>query len=219
MISFFCLAFLAIFVQAAPVKHLAGPPSEFGFHSVPNPASVETLQRSASRNIWFDHTNGDLLATHSFPVESSKFVLSFASPVTGLRLLLLNPQGQKAQAREEKVRCSDSFQKKTEILTFLEQTFRVDDDEHDQLPVTVFIVDDAAVGLYKLEVYHSAEVEAPVLKTTLDNPRPDAVLTFIVDDNLVIHSHLQSYLLKVGQDIGLVATVKTSATSNLVSSL
>lgn len=202
MRSFFLALLFIISVRCgAPVKHLAGPPSEFEYHSVPNPATVETLQRSASRNIWFDRSSGSLLASHSFPVESAKFVLSFASPVTGLRIELLNPQGQEAQAKVEK------------------QMFRVDDDTHDQIPVTVYIVDDASVGQYKLNVYHSSEVEANLLQSTLDNPRPDAVLTFIVDDNLVIHSHLQSYLLKVGQDIGLVASVKASATSNLDASL
>jgi hypothetical protein len=97
-----------------------------------------------------------------------------------------------------------------------QQTFRVDDDNKDDVPVTVFIVDAAEVGFYTLKVTSSAEMDQSLLNTVMENPRPDAVLTFIVDDNLIVHSHMQSYLLKVGEDIGMVATVKPSATSNYV---
>lgn len=198
------LLFLAFSLAAKhPVKHLAGPPSEFAQHRVPDPSTVETLERSASRNIWFDRDapNG-VLASHSFPVESAtKFVLSFASPVSGLSLELLSPQGQPAQARVEK------------------QTFRVDDDSKDNIPVTVYIVETAEIGFYTFKVSASSALDHSVLQSVLENPRPDAVITFIVDDNLTIHSHMQSYLLKVGEDIGLVATVKPSASANFDASL
>lgn len=92
----------------------------------------------------------------------------------------------------------------------------MDDSDDDQVPVTVFIVEDAAIGQYTLEVHQTETVKPHVLSAILDNPRPDGQVSFIVDDNLVIHSHLQSYLLKAGQDIGLVATVKPTPESGLV---
>eukprot|EP01127_Copromyxa_protea_P000002 TRINITY_DN0_c1_g1_i1.p1 TRINITY_DN0_c1_g1~~TRINITY_DN0_c1_g1_i1.p1 ORF type:complete len:659 (+),score=192.57 TRINITY_DN0_c1_g1_i1:13-1989(+) len=196
MLCVLLFALLAI-SQAAPVKHLAGPPSEFATHRIPEVSSVETLERSSSRNIWFDtEAASSVLATHTFPVESAtKFVLSFASPVEGLTLELLTPAGKPANARIEK------------------QSFRIDDDAKDNIPVTAFVVEDALVGVYTFTISTNAQVDKDLLTSVVNNPRPDAILTFIVDDNLTIRSHLQSFHLKVGQEVGVVATITPSATS------
>jgi len=195
LFSIVVLSFFATFYAAPVVKHLAGPPSEFHLHSVPDPATVLTLQRSASRNIWFTGSSG-LIASHTFPIETPTFAVSFASPVSGLKLELLNPSGSPAQARVE------------------EGTFRVDDDDKDRIPMIVYIVTDAAIGSYTLNVHRTATVSETVLNQVMNNPRADAVISFFVDDNIEIHSHLQSYLLKVGSEVGLVAMAIPSPTAD-----
>lgn len=190
------LCLLAVFVllssAATPIKHLAGPADEFVHHRMVDPATVEIMQKSASRNLFFA-PSGDLLASHKFPVEGAvAFVLSFASPVANIRMELLGPNGAPVTARVEK------------------QVQPVNDDSRDDVPVTVYIVEEnLAAGTYTFNVYRTSEMDTVQLQSVLENPRPDAVLTFLVDDKIVIASHMQSYLLKTGQDIGLVARAKS----------
>jgi len=94
----------------------------------------------------------------------------------------------------------------------------VSDDYH-ELPVTVYIVENAPLGEYTFNVYKDADLDEVILAQTLDNPRPDAILTFLIDDKLEIRSHLQSYLLRVGEEIGVVATMQAKAGSGYDTSL
>lgn len=188
----FVFALLVAVCLATPVKNLAGPPSEFDTHRIPEPVAISA--RSASLNLWFTpQSASDLLSSTPFPVDGqNEFVLSFASPLAAhLRVELLGPDGKPVDGKK---------------IISEKGDFEIDDNSANNIPTTSFFVMEAQNGFYTFNVYAHG-LKTADLEAVRNNPRPDGVLTFINDDNVQIHSKLQSYEFPLGSEIGLVASV------------
>lgn len=91
------ILFVAVSLAAFPTKKLAGPPSEFSTHRMPNPGQNPLLQRSVTEYVWLKKQDGspEFAATLSIPVDGpGEFVWTLASPYAEyLKIVLKDPQG------------------------------------------------------------------------------------------------------------------------------
>lgn len=172
------------------VKHLSGPPSEFALHRVPDSSKVETIAQSSSVNLWFK-PNGNLLSTTTFPQDGvDEFVLSFASPVSNTTRVELLREGNPVPPNQLKV---------------VQGKYEVGDGADEVLSITTYLVTGCKrATYYTFNVYKDEEkFSESRFEKLLKDPRPDGVLSFVNNDGIKIHTHMQSYLLKVGSKVGL----------------
>jgi hypothetical protein len=171
-----------------PVKHLAGPPDEFEAQRVPPPTATISEERSASQFIWFTTglANGAVYSL-DVPVDGpDEFVFSLSSPhEASLRLELLDPLGNGVD------------------LVKNEGFIPIGDSE--SVPASTYIITNAIRGHYTLNLYSSLSQQE--VAQLAHSSYPNVVVTVINNDYLVIESHMSSYLIKVGEEIGIISTV------------
>jgi len=191
MTQFLVLAvFYFVLTFGFPVKHLAGPVEEFTFHRVPSPEKIVTTERSVSDLIWFDFTSNGQIHSVPIPVDSAQqFTFSFASPFAKqLELELIDPSG-----------------KVIDITPFLtEDSVPIGDSM--MIPTSTYVIQDSVVGYYTLHI-KSSSLSQDQLTSLAASSYPNAILIVFNNDNLEIESHMSSYLIKQGQEIGIISTI------------
>lgn len=185
---------LALFVigqeYPAPLKHLAGPPEDFASMRTPSPASVITEVQSATQNIWFTpQADSDVVYTYNVPVDGvGEFLFTFASPFEkNLKLSMVGPDGNEVD------------------LDSLATPGFIPIGSEDQVPVTTYMVPEKLVGFYVLTI--TSDLPKAILKELATSGKPQAQLTVLSEDDVRIQTHLTNWVLKKGEQIGVITTV------------
>eukprot|EP01127_Copromyxa_protea_P000001 TRINITY_DN0_c0_g1_i1.p1 TRINITY_DN0_c0_g1~~TRINITY_DN0_c0_g1_i1.p1 ORF type:complete len:673 (-),score=149.02 TRINITY_DN0_c0_g1_i1:52-2070(-) len=190
--AFFILGF------SFEVKNLAGKPSEFIHHRIPDPTKVLQLERSLSKSIWFEQqeenvifTDGHVIYTTPIPIDGgSDVVLTFASPV--------------ASDVVPELKDSDGV---VVPLTLEKDFFHVGDSTVDRVPAYTYLLKNPKAGLYTFTLSAKASLTKQQFDEVVANPYPDAVVALVSNDAIEIASHLQSYFVRTGAKLGLESTI------------
>jgi hypothetical protein len=173
-----------------PPKRLAGPVEEFPIHRMLDPKTVLTQERSSSHFIWLDTSLPGSVYSTIVPVDGpSAFIFTFASPLFDkLTLKLLDPTGKDID------------------LSSIRQDGNVPIGTTTLVPVSTYNVSNSIRGYYTLSVHLNGLTKEEADRVS-DSPFPNAILTVLNNDFLEIQSHLPTYLIDVGDTIGVVSTL------------
>jgi len=186
------ILFLALvtFALGFDVKHLAGPAETFPYHDMADPKDTVTEEESFTQYIWFQQAdqNGVIYST-VFPVEGTDFAFTYASPSEkDVELQLVDPNG-----------------KVVDLKPIAQKSFWPLGDSV-QFPMTVYVINDGIEGLYKLNILQGGLTDNDVQQLG-QSINPNAIVILRNNDNVIMRTHLTTYLLRVGEPIGLVSTV------------
>lgn len=178
-----------------PRKKLAGPPEEFPFYKLPTPTINSLKEESAMffKNFKYDKINQDtILWDLKLLVDNNEqFSFSFFSPAEKfLHFTLKDPQGSIINLEEHAI--PDNFP----IGLY-------------HVSCTTYIFDNPSIGEWTLIVKpKDLEKFINFMKSrVIFFGSHDAAVLLWNKNPMKIYSHLNTYNLKVGQDIGLVATL------------
>jgi hypothetical protein len=78
--------------------------------------------------------------------------------------------------------------------------------EEDEVPVITYIVPETTQGYYKLTI--SSDLPKNFLRKVSLSGYPNAVITVVNNDDVVIQTHYSSYLIKQGEKIGIISALR-----------
>jgi len=174
----------------APLKHLAGPPEDFAILRTPSPASVITEVQSSTENVWFTpQADSNVVYTYNVPVDGvGEFVFTFASPYQkDLKLSMVGADGKEVD------------------LDSLATPGFIPIGEEDQVPVITYIIPEELAGFYVLTI--TSDLPKETLKEIANSGKPQAQITVVSEDDVRIQTHLTNWVLKKGEQIGVITTV------------
>jgi hypothetical protein len=181
----------------APLKKLAGPPEEFEMMRTPSPSSVLTEVQSATQRVWFTpQADSNIVYQYNVPVDGvGQFLLTFSSPFEkDLQLSMLDPTGKDVN------------------LASLAQTGFIPIGEEDQVPATSYLITEQLAGFYALTI--TSDLPKEVVKQLATSSKPQAIISVVGEDDVVIQTHLTNWVLKKGQEIGVISTIVDENPSN-----
>eukprot|EP01113_Clastostelium_recurvatum_P023978 TRINITY_DN285_c0_g1_i1.p1 TRINITY_DN285_c0_g1~~TRINITY_DN285_c0_g1_i1.p1 ORF type:complete len:679 (-),score=177.83 TRINITY_DN285_c0_g1_i1:96-2132(-) len=189
------VAWLGVVCASMETKKLAGPPSEFPFHELPDPVQGTLSSLSAFISVDLEVTGDEMAWKAEIPVDAEEvFMLTLLSPLEDdLTITLIDPTGKDVD------------------LASLAQagTFPLDEIT---VPATNYVLSRPVVGMYQVEL--SGPVRGAPYHT-LSSSEPDAYLiwfNYATSDSVVLHTHLNTYEnLHVGQQVGLVSYLTDAA--------
>jgi hypothetical protein len=181
----------------APLKKLAGPPDEFDTMRNPSPSEVITEIQSSTQRVWFTpQTDSNVVYEYNVPVDGvGEFLLTFSSPFEkDLQLSMTDPTG-----------------KDVNLASFAHPGF-IPIGEEDKVPATAYLVTEELAGFYKLTI--TSDLPKGVLKELATSTLPQAIIAVVAEDDVVIQTHLTNWVLKKGQQIGVISTIVDDNPSN-----
>jgi len=193
----FAFCFFSIVFGAPRVKNLAGPPADFGFHRIPDPASAVHIARSMSKSIWF----GDLNISGTNKIDDTKPLYKTTLPVDGTKGVTLAFASPAYEQLKAVLKDSQGNIVKGNIVS---DYFHIGDQT--TVPAATFAVEQPVLGSYSFELFSNG-LTGDQIKALASNPYADAVLLLLVDNDVKIASHLLSYEFKPGSKVGLVSTI------------
>lgn len=185
--------------NAFPTKQLAGPPSEFAQHRLPNPANAGVLEQSAFLPMWMDsksrvYAPNEVIWSTSVEVDSNTLLaLSFLSPMADSVTLTL----------------TDSNGNNVPLTNVVASIFPVGMVE---LPASTWSFSNPVTGTWQFQVLSKSSLDVslyPFAQTESDIPA--GYLIAWNEAPLSIYSHLSTYNLEVGQTIGVVSMILDSS--------
>jgi len=193
------ISLIVAVMGAFPHKHLAGPPSEFNLHRIPDPSATLTETRSASQFLWFNQQSASgVVYTTTIPVDGmNEFVFSVSSPViSSLHFALTDPTG-----------------KEIDLQSIANEGF-IPLGEEISVPTTTYVVAETVRGIYTLTI--SSDLPADIIKDLANSPYPNVVITAVNNDEYEIATHFSTYIIKQGKEVGIITTmVDESASSDI----
>eukprot|EP00003_Mantamonas_plastica_P015177 TRINITY_DN2587_c0_g1_i2.p2 TRINITY_DN2587_c0_g1~~TRINITY_DN2587_c0_g1_i2.p2 ORF type:complete len:279 (-),score=77.13 TRINITY_DN2587_c0_g1_i2:61-897(-) len=194
-------------------KQLAGLPSEFENHRIPNPSRAAVTSESAEHPFFVDlatSEEGEYSAGFhmELPVDSAQLMMFtvFSPHEEQLELNLVDPNGNKVN-----------------LAKHAQAThYPLSDDTGAGVKGTAYVFEQPIVGVYKLDAAWGthgkslSEEEVTILRSALSkktNPStPDGIIMLYNESPESVHSQLQTYALVQGQTVG----VNTRAYDNTV---
>jgi hypothetical protein len=153
-----------------------------------DPSSVITEVKSSQQYIWFNPSkDSDEVYTYAIPVDGvEEFVFSLASPFEkNLQLTLVDPNGKEIDLKP------------------LANVGYIPIGDEVQIPTTTYIVPEVERGVYTLSI--SSDLPKDYLEKLATSGYPNAVVTVMNNDDVVIHTHLSTYEIKEGNTVGIIA--------------
>jgi len=180
-------------VLAVPIprKRLAGPPEEFPLHTIPNPQDVTITERSITQNIYLTKKSGnDFSAQATIPVDGpAEFYFTFASPYAKyLTLSMVDPKGNPVDLAKAEIKSSFPI------------------GVGNTIPTSGFFILNSDKGSYVLTI-EGKDLPEHEVKKIQENKFPDAIISLINNDNLVIESFLNTYVISSGRSLGVNAKI------------
>jgi len=195
-----CLVFALICASLAaknafPAKQLAGLPSEFPKHRLPNPADAGLLEQSAFLPMWMDdktrvYAPNEVIWSTVLQVDSdTQFSLSFLSPMADKVTLAL----------------TDANGNNVPLIDGTSSIFPVGMIE---LPSTTWSFTNPQPGNWQLQVISTISFD--MSSFAFAQSSSDIPAGYVIawnDGQLLLFSHLSSYELEIGQTIGIVSMI------------
>jgi len=199
-----CLLALAAGFAVNPShrKQLAGPPSEFALHMLPNP--IEAIQREDSA--FFETSlkfgagsRSQVEATVPLTVDSdTAFAFSVVSKYEDLiDVDLKDPKGNDVDVS---------------LYATMNQTYPVGDFK---IPSTVYIFPNPIQGVWNLTFRSMSKVAAHVAASIDAETKPNIAVVLFQTNGFEIFTHLSTYFTHEGAEVGLVATTKSEKLSRV----
>lgn len=197
-----CCLLNVVFGNLTP-KQLAGPPSEFADHKLPQPFAGALVEGSALFQADFaQFVKQNALKPEDTTVwaqdllvdSSEKFLFSFFSlDADKVKLTLVNPNGQEVDLSR--------FAFKDFFAVGLHS-----------VPGTTFVFEKPIVGVWKLTVSPAQQTNLhefvqSVVKSRKASQMVDAVVLLWNESPMKIYTRLNTYNLQAGQEVGLITTI------------
>jgi len=186
----FFLALATTGLADLKVKKLAGPPSEFSQYVPASPSAYPAIQHSAIYNIDLAPNSlykGELSKNVELAVDSSQqfsFII-FSSISDSLVLSLSDPNSNPVQLNAT-------------------QTFMPIGD--DQLPGLAYIIPNPIPGVYLLSI-KTTSISKKLYNKILSNTNYDVIIISNNEDDIAMHTSLNTFSFVTGNRIGLVSLV------------
>mmetsp|Transcript_7767 Transcript_7767/g.10728 ORF Transcript_7767/g.10728 Transcript_7767/m.10728 type:complete len:685 (-) Transcript_7767:61-2115(-) len=183
-------------------KQLAGPPSEFDLHQIPQPYAGALLQQSAMFPIEFNQEidiNGKTIGVwkHELPVDSTDgFSVTVVSPANEfVDVAIHDPNG----ARVDLAKHANMG------------TITIGDGGY-EIPEVTYLFERPTVGMWNIKM--EAAAEDVISKRTVD--LGDGYIILWNNDTFRMYTHLNTYNLRIDNQIGLMTTLTDDETPSPV---
>jgi len=195
----FVLLVLVAFAAAVPRKHLAGPPSEFTHHRVPNPSQIVNVEHSHTQYIYLESDADEeddhvFTATLPVPVDGDgEFIFTYTSAyIEKSHLTMFDPLGNKLDL--DKAEVKDHYPLGVGKM----------------IPINAYTILKSVKGFYELHI-RIVGLTAEEIKRIESRLAPDALVTVFNNDNIVIESHLTTMEISAGKKVGVSAKMARSS--------